>query len=634
MSRARSPIDGSGSFEELIRGAPVDTCARIVSSVAAGLVAAVSAPTGAAVFTVNTPYPVSPSDCAQVNPDVDECWFGDALAQANLTPDFDHIEFQLEPQEMGKPVPCSIGTIQAGIYQPIEIDGFTQSVVGLPANTPPVALDGALLLGPNADGSILRGLVIPGSSQYAAINVGSATDVTIEGNWIGFTSLGYASGGAVQGISCYACTDLTIGNTTASSMGLNVIGGIEGPAIDLTNASAVTIQNTWFGLEPDGSTPLPNEDGVVLEGGVNVRIGGRFAGEGNVIAESGHYGVNELAGHDGLGIYLNNTSGVEIVGNFIGTNTAGTEARINRGGGIRVEGASSRGVVIGGGLPGEGNVISGSGDPAFPRSEIEVGVGIWLGPFSGGEWRIQGNKIGTNAAGDAPIPNLRDNVVIVSDGTQTLIGGTGPSEGNRIAYSLLGSGVVYPGGVSGDHTAILGNQIYGNEGGDLPSFQTWKNPGLGISRFRGSGPIANDEAMPPYDTQPPPNHPVLEAASSDGARTRVQGELRTRAASEIRVEFFSSALCDPSGFGEGENFLGAFEGDSGPLGELVFDAMLPVGIPESHTVVTATATQIAGAPITSEFSACVAVPEPDGAPLIASAVAALVCLCTSTRPRR
>jgi hypothetical protein len=582
-----------------------------------------TAAANAATFTVNKAGPVDPSDCAEVIAGVDDCWFGDALQRANANPDFDNIEFQLDVNQTGKPVPCSTGVIQAAIVYPLEIDGFTQTVPGLVDDAPRVDLDGAFILHSSAEGSVLRGLVIAGRPQYPVISVGSAMDVKIEGNWIGFTGQGLVATGAAIGISCFACTDLTIGTRTDLSMGRNVIAGIAGPAIELKNAAGVTIQNNWLGLNPDGSTPLPNQDGVVTEAGGNMLIGGRLAGERNVIAESSNYGLADLpGGHGGLGIYLNGTSSVQIHGNFVGTNAAGTEARLNRGGGIRVEGANSQLVEVGGDLSGEGNVISGNGDPAYPVSDVDLGVGVWLGPFTGGVWKIQGNKIGTNAAGTAPIPNLRDNIVIVSAGLETLIGGTGPNAGNRIAHSLKGSGVVYGGGET-DRTAILGNLIYDNKGGDVqpPSIV---NPGLAIARYGTSGPVLNDGNAPPYDTMRPVNYPVLAAASSNGVSTQVSGVLRSQAGSPYRIEFFSNSVCDPKGYGEGENLLGAYEADSDALGELVFDTTLPAGIPNGHTVVTATTTRRVGPPETSEFSACVAVPEPSAAQLCYAAAAALV----------
>jgi len=76
----------------------------------------------------------------------------------------------------------------------------------------------------------------------------------------------------------------------------------------------------------------------------------------------------------------------------------------------------------------------------------------------------------------------------------------------------------------------------------------------------------------------------------------------------MRIEFYSSAGCDPTGFGEGLLYLGATtvttDGDGQAEGALVPDP-LPAG-----SVVTATATPVTGGgpTSTSEFSECMAMP--------------------------
>jgi hypothetical protein len=69
----------------------------------------------------------------------------------------------------------------------------------------------------------------------------------------------------------------------------------------------------------------------------------------------------------------------------------------------------------------------------------------------------------------------------------------------------------------------------------------------------------------------------------------------------FRLEFFSSATCDPSGFGEGQTFLGSAmvmtDGScNASFGPLMF------AIPSAHLFVTATATDPSNN--TSEFSRC------------------------------
>ncbi len=76
--------------------------------------------------------------------------------------------------------------------------------------------------------------------------------------------------------------------------------------------------------------------------------------------------------------------------NYIGTNTAGTAALPNGDDGIKVRGSGN---TIGGTSPGAGNLISGN---------LNDGVDLGAGATN---TLVQGNRIGTNAAGTAAIPN-------------------------------------------------------------------------------------------------------------------------------------------------------------------------------------------------------------------------------------
>ena len=81
----------------------------------------------------------------------------------------------------------------------------------------------------------------------------------------------------------------------------------------------------------------------------------------------------------------------------------------------------------------------------------------------------------------------------------------------------------------------------------------------------------------------------------------VQGLLDSRPSTHYRIEFFANAFCDPSGFGEGQFFIGSTNVTTGANCSNQFAAWLPVSLP-TGVVVTATATDSDGN--TSEFSAC------------------------------
>src|SRR5205085_11626611 len=115
------------------------------------------------------------------------------------------------------------------------------------------------------------------------------------------------------------------------------------------------------------------------------------------------------------GILVNNPP-LQITGNYIGTNAAGTGAVAN-GNGITITTSS---VTIGGSSAGETNVISGNTNDGIA---LDTGSGAGL---------IIGNFIGTNFDGTSSVPNgVGINIVNGSDGN--VIGGSTAGERNVIS---------------------------------------------------------------------------------------------------------------------------------------------------------------------------------------------------------
>jgi hypothetical protein len=84
------------------------------------------------------------------------------------------------------------------------------------------------------------------------------------------------------------------------------------------------------------------------------------------------------------------------------------------------------------------------------------------------------------------------------------------------------------------------------------------------------------------------NHPVLATAGS-GSSTRVVGSLNSLANSTFTLDFYANASADPSGFGQGQYYLGSATVTTDASGHATFDTTL------------ATATD--GSGNTSEFAA-------------------------------
>ncbi|MEW5994064.1 MAG: hypothetical protein AB1744_06675, partial [Candidatus Zixiibacteriota bacterium] len=143
--------------------------------------------------------------------------------------------------------------------------------------------------------------------------------------------------------------------------------------------------------------------------------------------------------------------------------------------------------------------------------------------------------------------------------------------------------------VNADHNLITKNSIYDNDS-------------LGID-LQNNYVTANDGAADP-DTGPNQemNFPVITSASYSAGSTTITGTLPTPAPNTATVEVFQARL-DPSGYGEGERYLGSAIPDAAGNWGLT-DATLVPG-----DSVTATATDAGNN--TSEFSATVEVTQPD-----------------------
>ena len=203
------------------------------------------------------------------------------------------------------------------------------------------------------------------------------------------------------------------------------------PAI--TNSSGVTVDGTSEpGFSPATNTPL-----VVLDGSkagiVNglVITGGNSTVKGLVIEN-----FRPLA----AGLVLNSNNNT-VQDNFIGTDATGTVAQGNYYGIYLPAGASNN--TIGGTTAAARNVISGN---------TLFGVLLESGGTSGNV--VEGNFIGTTAAGSAPLANANAGVVLSAASGNT-IGGTSAGAANVIA----GNGVS---GILLASTGSTGNVIQGN----------------------------------------------------------------------------------------------------------------------------------------------------------------------------
>ena len=120
-------------------------------------------------------------------------------------------------------------------------------------------------------------------------------------------------------------------------------------------------------------------------------------------------------------------------------------------------------------------------------------------------------------------------------------------------------------------------------------------------------PILPDVDDGPNELQ---NAPNITSANSANA-TRVAGQLRSTPNSTFIIDFYASTAADPTGFGEGERWLGFIEVTTSDLGVAGFSTQVADAVVDEF--ISATATNAVGS--TSEFSNARVVrgrPERDG----------------------
>ena len=98
------------------------------------------------------------------------------------------------------------------------------------------------------------------------------------------------------------------------------------------------------------------------------------------------------------------------------------------------------------------------------------------------------------------------------------------------------------------------------------------------------------------------NFPVVTSSFTGGGVVTVAGTLNSTPSTTFRLEFFANSILDPSGFGEGETFVGSATVTTDLSGDASFAVSFPASVPAGQFI-TATATDPGGN--TSEFSGVV-----------------------------
>ncbi|HUY31916.1 MAG TPA: hypothetical protein VMV69_03985 [Pirellulales bacterium] len=531
------------------------------------------------------------------------------------------------------------------------------------------------------------GNLISGNLGVGVLVSGSPTPANdvVDGNLIGTDVTGTKSlGNRDGGVSLGAAFKAVVGGTTAAAR--NVISGNGFDGVD-DGGTTDTIEGNYIGSDVSGTKPLGNahlgvllnsSTGAVVGGTVGTTPGGALTGAGNLISANGAGGVqgffgagtliegndigtdatgtqplgnlgdgvhasskltvggttsaarNVISANQGDGVFVSGAGGL-VEGNYIGSDVTGAkalgngqaktagdnygvdvEAAATLGGVDSTPGTLSAGNLVSGnigpgvnvGQSGAGATIEGNfigvdaagdaplgnalglfvlssatvGDPSSGAGNLisgNLGDGIYLERHDSASV-IQGNLIGTDVTGKAGLGNSGSGVN-VDGAVQNTIGGEAAGQANTIAFNGA-DGVRVAGGnfsLSGTENLISANSIFSS--GDL-----------GIELLAGVSTNGNN-------FQPAP---VLTSAPINGGQTTVQGTFAAAANTKYTIELFGNPSLDSSGAGEGKDYLGSLTVTTGSSGNAAFSATET--LPSGDKFVTSTATDPNGD--TSEFS--------------------------------
>ncbi len=391
----------------------------------------------------------------------------------------------------------TLSSLLPTISQAVVIDATTDDSYAANGNRPAIVINGnntvqdGFQLYTNSSGTTIRGFVIQNFTQDG-IDISGSNGNTIAGNWIGLNSAGTGAAGNQQGINLWNSNNNIIGGSAAADR--NVISANSGPGISInTNNGTSTgnqIRGNYIGTNAAGTAAVGNGNQGVFINAANNVVGGTVTGYGNVISGTVNWA--------GIGLDTQ-ASGTLVAGNLIGLNAAGTAALANNGGGITVlsanntiggvtaetrnviSGNNSRGIYIYGAAA-TGNVVIGNYIGTNAAGTGDVNGTLQVNGNSGVviDGGASNNRIGTNADGSNDVAER--NLISGNNwyGVEMIGAGTTGNvvQGNFIGTDVTGltalgnsnGGVSFWGGSGntlGSGLSGAGNVISGNDTGVL-----------------------------------------------------------------------------------------------------------------------------------------------------------------------
>ena len=282
--------------------------------------------------------------------------------------------------------------------------------------------------------------LISGNSYHGISISGSGTSKNcIVGNYIGtnISGMGALGNGAVGVIIMAGATDNTIGGNALGNGNLISGNELDGIFIQDSGTPGNQVMGNYIGTNISGTAPLGNRNGIVIADAMDNIIGGETAGTRNLIS-----------GNRDAGIWMQRaeTFGNRVLGNYIGTNGAGTDDLGNGSFGVLI-GFGATNNVIGGPLSGARNLISGNGSTGVHIQNSGTMSNVVLGNYIG---------IDVSGMGLVSLGNGESGVTIHDGAASNIIGGDTPEARNIVSGNKGDAGVEISG------VGTMGNIVLGN----------------------------------------------------------------------------------------------------------------------------------------------------------------------------
>ncbi|HET9830504.1 MAG TPA: choice-of-anchor Q domain-containing protein [Vicinamibacterales bacterium] len=380
-----SPAINSGGGAELVSGGfpshDLDGNPRIVGS-AIDRGAYESPYDNAVDFTVTSTLDAAHATNGNVNCNAGSstCTLREAIVRANASAGSSKIKFAL-----ACPTIVTLSSPLPDITGATTIDGYTNP--GASPNTSATSFNATLCMFLNGNGSVSHALHTAGSGKLVLNGLGfagfSIAAVQLDqgiGHVIGgsqFGAIAFTSGNEI-GVKVSGSAMAFVGGND-SDAARNLISGSVYAGVYLdSSAGGTVVANNFIGLQADGTTTLPNENGVVV-----------VDSPGNSVA----YNVIAASAANGVWLYGADTKNTIVNYNIIGYAADGQTQRPTNGIGILVDGGAS------------GNIIGAAANSTSGGNAVLSSGGAAIAVTNTG-------AIGNRILGNAPVKGATDKPAI------------------------------------------------------------------------------------------------------------------------------------------------------------------------------------------------------------------------------